>query len=142
MSVHDYRITAEVRRRLVSRWVDISRLQIGTTNGVVYLIGVLEPSVEDALERSGIEAEREASTRLVRLMTTVEKELRRIPEVRDIVFNLENLRKRGRVWSVTRSGGKRAKPSGPLRVSVPVAGTVELSDDPEEEEDGKPGSVR
>ena len=47
MSVHDYRINAEVRRFLVSRWVDVSRLDLGCTNGVVYIIGYLDTLVLD-----------------------------------------------------------------------------------------------
>ena len=139
MSVHDYRITAEVRRRLVSHWVDVSRLQIGTTNGTVYLIGALEPAVEDALERSGVAGERNSSERLIRLAMLIEKELRRIREVRDIVFNFKNLRKRGRTWSVVGDGAGR-RPMGQantLRTAIrPEMGTYSVSDG-KEEDDGE-----
>lgn len=138
MSAQDYRINAEVRRLLVSRWVDVSRLQIGTTNGVVYLMGVLEPSVEDALERAGHRTEvRDPVERLIRLVTLVEKELRRIRGVRDLVLRLRNLKKRGRAWNVVGASG-----SGPGRTKdqreVTTRGPDQVSrydvtDDAEEE---------
>ena len=74
MSAQDYRVNAEVRRLLVSRWIDVSRIQIGTTNGVVYLMGTFEPTIENALERSGIFAEsQDPAERLIRLIVLVEK---------------------------------------------------------------------
>ena len=106
MSAQDYRVNAEVRRLLVSRWVDVSRVQIGTTNGIVYLMGTLEPSVDDALERAGVSTDtRDPGERLLRLVTVIEKELRRVRGVRDIVFNFRNLRKKGRSWSVVGASG-------------------------------------
>jgi hypothetical protein len=100
VSSHDYRINAEVRRFLVSRWVDVSLLQIGTTNGVVYLMGSFEPLVEDALQRVGQMQERDPAQRLLRLLLLVEKELRRLRGVRDVVFNLRNARRKGGIWRV------------------------------------------
>jgi hypothetical protein len=41
MSVEDYRINAFVRTVLVRRWIDTSRVDFGTSNGVVYLRGIL-----------------------------------------------------------------------------------------------------
>jgi hypothetical protein len=139
VSVQDYRITAEVRRRLVSHWVDVSRLQIGTTNGTVYIIGILEPAVEDALERSGVTAERGASERLIRLASIIEKELRRVRDVRDVVFNFKNLRKRGRTWAVVGDGAGR-RPMGPAGTQPTATrtetGTYSISDG-KEDDDGE-----
>jgi hypothetical protein len=106
VSAQDYRINAEVRRTMVSRWIDVSALQIGTTNGVVYLLGTFEPLVEDALQRAGQTQENDPTRRIQRLIQVVEKDLRRIQGVRDLVFNLRNARKRGGVWTVFASGGQ------------------------------------
>lgn len=100
MSAQDYRINAEVRRVLVSRWVDVTALQIGTTNGVVYLLGTFEPLVESALLRAGQTQEMDPVRRTQRLVQLVEKDLRRIRGVRDLVFNLRNARKKGGTWTV------------------------------------------
>jgi hypothetical protein len=40
VSVEDYRINAFVRSVLVRRWIDTSRVDFGTSNGVVYLKGM------------------------------------------------------------------------------------------------------
>ena len=98
MSTHDYRITAEVRRHLVSRWIDVSQLQVGTTNGVVYLIGSFEPVVEDALQRVGEAPEPDPVARLIRLVALVDKEIRRMRGVRDVAFNLRNMRRKCGAW--------------------------------------------
>lgn len=100
LSSQDYRINAEVRRFLVSRWVDVSLVQIGTTNGVVYLLGAFEPLVEDALQRVGQPAERDPAQQIVRLLALVDRELRRLRGVRDVVLNFRNVRRKGGIWSV------------------------------------------
>ncbi len=117
MSTHDYRITAEVRRHLVSRWIDVSLLQIGTTNGVVYIIGSFEPTVEDALQRVGESPEQDPTARLVRLVSLVDKELRRMKGVRDAVYNLKNIRRKGGVWRALTAKGQEvvATPKAPER---------------------------
>ncbi len=137
MSAQDYRVNAEVRRLLVSRWIDVSRLQIGTTNGVVYLMGTLESTVEDALERVGQRSDsRDPIERLIRLVGLVEKELRRIRGVRDIVFKFRNLRKKGCAWSVAGAAGQ-GRSLEPSRSYVePGAETVvthNISEEPEDE---------
>jgi len=100
VSSQDYRINAEVRRLLVSRWVDVSLVQIGTTNGVVYLMGTFEPLVEDALQRVGQVRERDPAQRVLRLLLLVDKELRRMRGVRDVVLNFRNVRRKGGIWRV------------------------------------------
>jgi hypothetical protein len=117
VSTHDYRITAEVRRHLVSRWIDVSLLQIGTTNGVVYIIGSFEPTVDDALQRVGESPEQDPIARLVRLVTLVDRELRRMPRVRDVAFNLRNIRRKGGMWRPVGAKGEVAvaKSSAPER---------------------------
>ena len=113
MSTHDYRITAEVRRHLVSRWIDVSLLQVGTTNGVVYLIGSFEPIVEDALQRVGEAPEPDPVARLVRLVALVDKEVRRMRGVRDVAFNLRNMRRKGGVWRAVGAKGEQTVSSTP-----------------------------
>lgn len=108
MSTHDYRITAEVRRHLVSRWIDVSLLQIGTTNGVVYIIGSFEPLVEDALQRVGEAPEQDPVARLIRLVSLIDKEIRRMRGVRDVSFNLRNIRRKGGVWRAVGRKGEEA----------------------------------
>ena len=137
MSAQDYRVNAEVRRLLVSRWIDVSRLQIGTTNGVVYLMGTLESAVEDALERSGQGTDsRDPVERLIRLVSLVEKELRRIRGVRDIVCKFRNLRKKGCAWSVVGAAGRGVTPTAAessRQVHTTLGAEHSASEEPEDE---------
>jgi hypothetical protein len=98
LSVQDYRINAEVRRFLVSRWVDVELLQLGATNGVVYLMGRLDTTLQDPSRRVDENVHRNAAERVLQLAMMLEKELRRIRDVRDVVFKLENAYKRGGRW--------------------------------------------
>jgi hypothetical protein len=98
MSVQDYKINAEVRRFLVSRWVDVSRLQLGTTNGVVYVMGFLDTVVADPQRRADHAQQRSQGERALRLAMMLDKEIRRMPFVRDVVFKLDNVYKRGGRW--------------------------------------------
>lgn len=105
MSAEDYRINAEVRRHLTSRWIDVSRLQIGTTNGVVYLMGTFEPVVDDALRRAGEHQVDDPVKRLIKLLTLVDRELRRLRNVRDVVHNFRNIKRKGGMWRVSTPKG-------------------------------------
>jgi hypothetical protein len=106
VSVQDYRINAEVRRLLVSRWVDVVRLQVGTTNGVVYLIGSLGTSVEEQNRREDDPQRLSPPERTLHLAKTLEKDIRRIREVRDVVFKLDNVYKRGGRWRLVEPGAE------------------------------------
>jgi osmotically-inducible protein OsmY len=43
MERHDSHIQAAVHQLLERRWIDLSRVTLGTTNGVVYIEGELRP---------------------------------------------------------------------------------------------------
>lgn len=98
VSAQDYRINAEVRRLLVSRWVDVTRLQIGTTNGVVYMMGSLGTTMGDLGRREATAVPPSTPERALHLAKTLEKDIRRIRNVRDVVFKLDNVFKRGGRW--------------------------------------------
>ena len=138
MSVVDYRINAEVRRHLVSRWVDVTAIQIGTTNGVVYLLGRLDTTMEDPERRTG-ESRRQATlVRMLRLAIQLERELRKLRDVRDVVFKFDNVTKRGGRWRAA-DGARSVTMVGSAisGKSTVVNSTFELEDDSENEEDGK-----
>ena len=93
MSVTDYRINAQIRVILVRRGIDLSKIEYGVTNSVIYVRGAIrtfairesgDPS-QDRLE------EQQAVMRL-------EKALRQIPGVRDVIFQLDHLVKVGWRW--------------------------------------------
>lgn len=98
MSTDDYRINAAIRNTLVRFWIDTSRLDHGSVNGVVYLRGRIH---KELLRPEEVDRETE---NLAFMLKRLERELRNIRGVRDVVCNLDNLMKvRGR-W-VTRKAG-------------------------------------
>ena len=112
MSAQDYRINAEVRRHLVSRWVDLQRLQLGTTNGVVYILGALDSTMEDPRRRLDEGAERSSTERVLRLAMRLERELRGMRDVRDVVFKFDNVFKRGGRWRILGETSAVGQPAG------------------------------
>ncbi len=93
MSVEDYRINAHVRSVLVRRWVDTSRVDFGTSNGVVYLKGMLRQ-----VYRRRPAEETEELDPLLGVIRRIEKDIRSINGVRDVVFRLHNFEKKGGQW--------------------------------------------
>ncbi len=94
MPYEDYRLNAQVRTVLVRRWIDLSKVEYGVTNGVVYLRGSLLPHQtkrEQGDERLRQEEEATVAGRLERL-------LRQLPGVRDVVFQLDRVVKVGWRW--------------------------------------------
>ena len=138
MSVQDYRVNAEVRRLLVSRWVDVSLLQIGTTNGVVYILGHLDSTMEDPGRRVRVPGPNE---RILRLAMTLDKDLRRVRDVRDVVFKLDNVMKRGGRWR-TADGGTVTDRTQERRIQIEFHQTLErVIAEPEDENDEPEGGV-
>ncbi len=93
MSVEDYRINAFVRSVLVRRWVDTSRVDFGTSNGVVYLKGMFRQTY-----RRKASEELEDLDDLLTLVHRLEKDIRSISGVKDVVFRLYNFEKKGGKW--------------------------------------------
>ncbi|KPJ59182.1 MAG: hypothetical protein AMJ46_12155 [Latescibacteria bacterium DG_63] len=93
MSIEDYRINAFVRSVLVKRWIDTSRVDFGTSNGVVYLRGLLRQTYGKRQLHQFDEVDE-----LLGLVKRLEREIRSIPGVRDTVFKLENFEKKGGRW--------------------------------------------
>lgn len=91
--VQDYRINAQVRALLVRLCVDLAKVEHGTTNGVVYIRGSLRNSMFDRSDE--LSASRLAEAAFVQ---RIEKALRRIPGVRDAVFQLDRVVKVGTRW--------------------------------------------
>jgi hypothetical protein len=72
----DSQILAEVRSLLERRWVDLSQLRLGTTNGVVYVEGILRPRFD------AVEGQRGSAA----FGGKLKKEIAAIAGVRDVVL--------------------------------------------------------
>lgn len=93
MSTTDYRINAQIRVILVRRGIDLSRIEYGVTNSVVYLRG----SVRTFSIRQSIDPSRDRLEEIEAMMR-LEKALRAIPGVRDVIFQMDHLVKVGWRW--------------------------------------------
>ncbi len=93
VSVEDYRINAFVRSVLVRRWIDTSRVDFGTSNGVVYLKGMFRQTYRrKTSEDDGIDD-------ILGVVHRLEKDIRSIHGVKDVVFRLSNYEKKGGKWT-------------------------------------------
>lgn len=94
----DSRIQAKVRILLARRWVDLRSVTIGTTNGVVYIGGRLRASGGGG--EPGLTVDSGAApSGATRWAGRIRREISEIPEVRDVVFQLEGLEGPGGKWN-------------------------------------------
>ncbi len=87
MPTDDFRINATVRSLLVRFWIDTGQLTHGAVNGVVYLKGRLR---KETLRAEDSDDTEESPLLLVRRL---ERALREVNGVRDVVYNLEHITK-------------------------------------------------
>lgn len=89
--VEDARIHSRVRNVLSRRWVDIKRLHVGTVDGVIHIEGDFKQS----LSLAPTIGEGKPSLQFLR---KIERELRSINGVRDVVFSISGFEKVGSEW--------------------------------------------
>lgn len=92
MSGDDRQVNVRVEQQLTRRGVDTSKLTVSSHKGDVIIAGALQ-------KRSIREAPMSGSD-----MKMLDRSLRRVPNLRSIVWNLTNWEKRGNAW-VGRLGG-------------------------------------
>ena len=89
----DYRLNAQVRSLLVRRGIDLVKVEHGVTNGVIYIRGTLASYVARRSDDLSEAKQEEAA-----LAARLEKALRQLPGVRDVVFQLDRVQKVGWRW--------------------------------------------
>ncbi|HMB71006.1 MAG TPA: hypothetical protein VKU85_16945 [bacterium] len=100
MSVEDFRINASVRQVLCRNWVDLQALNYGAAGRIVYFTGTFQKvrpprrPEDDPWETS----RQQTLSETLSLLEDVERQLRRDPNVVDVVFRLENFRKIRGKW--------------------------------------------
>ncbi|OIP42179.1 hypothetical protein AUJ95_02005 [Candidatus Desantisbacteria bacterium CG2_30_40_21] len=96
--VDDWTINVRVETELVKNWVDTKQIDFSTISGVVYIKGKLDfqldvfvnPNEQDYFERKAmVEVEK---------LKRVERNIKKIPGVRAVKFELENWFKMGARW--------------------------------------------
>jgi len=93
MSLNDYRINAQIRVILVRRGIDLSKVEYGVTNSVVYLRGSLRTFTIRQSNDPSRDRLQEVET-----MMRLEKTIRAIPGVKDVVCQMDHLVKVGWRW--------------------------------------------
>jgi len=89
----DFRINAQVRALLVRQNIDLTKVEHGTTNGVIYLRGSLQSNYNGRKDDAD-----DGRLNQIRLVHLIERAFRRIPGVRDVVFKLDRMIKSGTRW--------------------------------------------
>ena len=95
MSVEDLKIKCEIRNILVSFWIDTTKLNVSSHRGVVYFRGTFDRvKKEHSLIQGSVNREKDMVTTLM----NIEERLRRVRNVKRIVFDIDNAKKVGNTW--------------------------------------------
>ena len=94
MSVEDLKIKCEIRNILVQFWVDTAKLNVSSHQGVVYFRGTLERiRKEHSLVQQSV-----SEKDLAKTLLNIEDRLRRVRNVKRVVFDISNMKKVGSGW--------------------------------------------
>jgi hypothetical protein len=102
VALDDYRIHAWTRTELIRLWVDLSALEYGVQNGVVYLRGSLRPHAVGWIPENGSAGRTNGRSRpseVCILAADVESVMRALPGVKDVVLRFDNVVKNGQGWT-------------------------------------------
>jgi len=89
----DFIIQANIRRILARTEIDVSQMDFGTVRGVVYIQGTFQVSRFDPSWDSD-----KVNEFTVNTLYSLEKKIRCIPGVLDVIFQLNNWRKEKGRW--------------------------------------------
>lgn len=92
--VRDHAITNRARSILLRRWVDAGRLAWGSVNGVLYLRGCLRRNPLFPVQK-------DAAADELLLLHALERDLKAIEGVKDVIFELEGFERKGDHWERT-----------------------------------------
>jgi hypothetical protein len=100
----DFVIQSEIRRMLIRSNIDYTKIDLGTVKGVVYFRGIFRPYLPPQLRS-------EESIRLYieKTLLALEKKIRSIPGVSDVIFQFNNWKKEKGRWFPTQSIRKEEK---------------------------------
>jgi hypothetical protein len=93
MLKEDFVVQSNLRRVLIRTSINYSRMDFGTVKGVVYIRGIFE------ISRSSKDGDEEKMKNLtINTLYSLEKKVRNIPGVSDVIFQLLNWRKERGQW--------------------------------------------
>jgi len=117
MLKEDFVIQSNLRRVLIRTSIDYSRMDFGTVKGVVYIRGIFEISLSS---KDGDEEKMKNLT--INTLYSLEKKVRSIPGVSDVIFQFLNWRKERGQWV-------------PIEVKTVIGKKKEEEDEPKMESD-------
>ena len=101
MLKEDFVIQSNIRRMLIRTDVDSSKMDFGTVKGVVYVRGIFQ------LSRVYTDGDDEKMKEFViRTLYSLEKKIRSVPGVTDVIFQFLNWRKEKGQWVPVEIKGK------------------------------------
>lgn len=89
----DFVIQSEVRRVLIRSNIDYTKIELGTVKGVVYFRGIFRPYLPPQLR-----GEESVKLYIEKTLITLEKKIRSIPGVSDVIFQFNNWKKEKGRW--------------------------------------------
>ena len=89
MVFEDYHLHEQIRVILIRHWIDLTQVEYGVTNGVVYVTGTLRH--HSLCNGNGNGARQSNGQTPVSLETALDGQFRRVHGVRDVVFRLDPL---------------------------------------------------
>lgn len=113
----DFVIQSNVRRLLVRSSVDYTRIDIGTVRGVVYLGGVFRMSginpdrfagEDDAAIKDASAIVKRQHEMISRTLSTLERRVKGVPGVLDVVFQFSNWKKEKGQWVAVKAAERKA----------------------------------
>jgi hypothetical protein len=93
MLKEDFVIQANIRQMLTRTEIDVSQMEFGTVKGVVYIRGTFRFSRSDPSWDSN-----RVNDFIAQTLFSLEKKIRRIEGVSDVIFQLSNWRKEKGHW--------------------------------------------
>ena len=93
MLKEDFVIQSNIRRMLIRTDVDSSKMDFGTVKGVVYVRGIFQLS---RLYTGG--DDEKTKEFVIRTLYSLEKKIRSVPGVTDVIFQFVNWRKEKGQW--------------------------------------------
>jgi hypothetical protein len=93
MLKEDFFIQSNIRRMLIRTNIDYSEMDFGTVKGVVYVRGIFKIS---GLDDDGNEEKTKEFT--VKVLYSLEKKIRSLPGVTDVIFQFLNWRREKGQW--------------------------------------------
>ncbi len=93
MIKEDFVIQSEVRRILIRSNIDYTKIDLGTVKGVVYFRGIFRPYLPPQLR-----GEESVKLYIEKALVSLEKKIRSIPGVSDVIFQFNNWKKEKGRW--------------------------------------------